>query len=138
VDSYQLYETVLAGGHGVILVACALSTGQAEDLHGLALELGLSSFLYVCGRDEAEMALRIGLADVIVGDGDLFSHESRKEAGAGPLEQVSGLLPASGIKLSLGGVTSLDAARRRQELGAHCVVVGRAYQTVVEALSRVE
>ena len=124
VDPYQLYETRVIGGDGVVLLAAAF---EDEDerlaaMHGIALELGLDVVVEVASEREIDAVM-----DLV--DPDSFLIRNRDgENGAAEFERTFSLLeevPAGKAVLSQGGIRSREHAAALESVGVDAAVIGR-------------
>lgn len=131
-DPYQLYQSRLAGADGVLLSAEGLGKMQLEDLVGTARELGIVPLAYVTGPSRIYELERLGVEQVLVGEGRLLDGVARLSPGAGPLQGLRREL--RGLTLyGYGGIHSLEELDARAYAGADGVFVGRAFLSVWQA-----
>jgi indole-3-glycerol phosphate synthase len=124
VDPYQLYETRVIGGDGVVLLAAAFEDEDERlaSMHGIALELGLDVVVEVASEHEIDAAMELV-------DPDSFLIRNRdSENGAAELERTFSLLeevPAGKAVLSQGGIRSREHAAALESVGVDAAVIGR-------------
>ncbi len=75
VDEYQIYEARAYGADAVLLIGAALEKGHAEDLSGLASELGMAVLYEVHNTDELETALELDQQLIGINNRDLNTLE---------------------------------------------------------------
>lgn len=123
-DPYQLYQSRLAGADGVLLSPEGLGRTQLEDLVGVARELDIVPLAYVTGPARIYELERLGVTQLLVGEGRLLDGVARARPGAGPLQGLRKELP--GLTLyGIGGVSSLEELDARAYAGADGLFVGR-------------
>lgn len=132
-DPWQVYETRVLGGDGVVLEPAPLSDMQLEDVLGTALEVGIDVLVYVTRLEEAERAVEQGIVRLAVGAGPLLESASRRVGGRGPLRELLADLPRDVRAVSWGGCGDLDELDTRALTGVHAVVVGRQYLSLYTA-----
>jgi hypothetical protein len=124
VDPYQLYETRVIGGDGVVLLAAAFDDAdeRLESMHGIALELGLDVVVEVASEREIDTVLELV-------DPDSFLIRNRDgENGAAEFERTFSLLeevPAGKAVFSQGGIRSREQAAALESVGVDAAVIGR-------------
>ena len=126
-DPWQLYETLLLGGDGVVLELVPLSDMQLEDLLGTAQELGLTLLPHVWTLEQAERVVELGLPRIAVGSGSLLDSHARLEASRGPLRELLADLPRELKALSWGGCTTLEELDTRAMSGVQAIISGRQF-----------
>jgi indole-3-glycerol phosphate synthase len=117
---YQLLEARAAGADLVLLIVAALDDATLADLHGFAVELGMSVLVEVHDADEVARALAAGARIVGVNTRDLKTFEMHPERFA----ELRPLIPEGVVAVAESGVRSIDDVRAYRSAGAHAVLVG--------------
>lgn len=119
-DSYQLYESRVAGADAVLLIVAILEDGLLGDLIGLANELGLDALVEVHSADEMMRADRAGAVMIGVNNRDLttFTVDLRTSI------QLAPLAPEGAILVSESGINTGSDIRRLRSAGFSAFLVG--------------
>jgi indole-3-glycerol phosphate synthase len=129
----DVYDARVMGADCVLLIAAALTIGELEEFHGLALEIGMDALIEV--HDEAELAAAIALDAGLVGvnQRDLVTfavdHERAVRMGA--------QMPDGVVRVAESGVRGPDDARRLAHAGYHAVLVGESLVTASDPAAAV-
>ncbi|HEV3034530.1 MAG TPA: indole-3-glycerol phosphate synthase TrpC [Solirubrobacteraceae bacterium] len=120
VDTYQLYEALIAGADAVLLIVAALETAELAELHDAARALGLDVLVEVHDRRELHSALELGADIVGVNNRDLrdFSVDLART------EALMDEMPAGVTVVSESGIAGAEQVRRLHERGVSAVLVG--------------
>lgn len=120
VDPYQVYEAKVIGADAVALTCSLLSD---EDLHSclkICDKLHIDALVVAHSEEEVERAvaseaLIVGVSNRNLGD---FSVDPTRAA------RLRSKVPDECLYVAVGGITSIDDARRVRDAGADGVVVG--------------
>ncbi len=109
-DPYQLYEAKAAGASAALLIAASLEDGLLQELHALALELGLSPLVEVHTAVELEKAMRC--TPVLLGVNNRNLHDFSVDLGT--TIRLRPLIPAAIPVIAESGIhTPADVTRLR-------------------------
>jgi indole-3-glycerol phosphate synthase len=122
-DEYQVYEALAAGADAVLLIAAALSRGQAEDLMALSKSLGLGVLFEVHDMRELETAMYLECAVVGINNRNL---ETLDVSLITTFELVKEI-PRGRITVSESGIKTNDDVRRLGDAGVHAILVGTRF-----------
>ena len=120
VDSYQLYEALLAGADAVLLIVAALEQAALAALHGEARELGLDVLVEVHDRAELHRALELGADPIGINNRDLrdFTVDVRRTLDL--LDEI----PAGVAVVSESGIADAGQLAELEASGVRAVLVG--------------
>jgi len=119
-DPYQVWEARAAGADAVLLIASALDDRAAEELGGLARELGMAALFEVHDREEMLRARRLGATLVGINNRDLRTLEVRLATTFDLLE-----LRAPGTLLvSESGFSRREEMEEMQKRGVDAFLIG--------------
>jgi indole-3-glycerol phosphate synthase len=120
VDSYQLYEAIVAGADAVLLVVAVLDTDDLGRLYAEAERLGLDCLVEVHDAEELEAALELD-ADVIgINNRDLADFSVDVSRTLDLLTDV----PAGKTVVSESGIRSSGQVEELARVGVDAVLVG--------------
>lgn len=122
VDSYQLYEALVAGADAVLLIVAALEPAELASLQSMALAIGLDTLVEVHDREELHRALEVGAEIVGVNNRDLRDFSVELERTEALMDDV----PAGVTVVSESGIASAEQVRRLGERGVQAVLVGES------------
>ncbi len=122
-DPYQLYEARSAGADAVLLIAKALSRNQAEDLMGLAGELGLGVLFETHDLRDLETALRLDVPAIGINNRDLDTLRVDVET---TFRLKSGI-PEDKTVVSESGIGERAQVRRLEEAGVDAILAGTVF-----------
>jgi len=122
VTDYQLLEARAAGADLVLLIVAALPGDLLADLHGQAVELGLTPLVEVHEETEIARALNVG-ADLV---GINARNLKTLEVDPSTFGRLVGQLPDEVLKVAESGISDPDDAARYAAEGADVVLVGEA------------
>ncbi|MBP7690464.1 MAG: indole-3-glycerol phosphate synthase TrpC [Anaerolineales bacterium] len=130
----QLYEARAAGADAILLIVAALEDAALQDLHALALALGLTALVEVHTAAETERALRIpGVRLIGVNNRDLTTFDITLETTA----RLRPLIPAGVTVVSESGLFTAAHVRQVGALGVDAVLVGEALVTAPDIAGKV-
>ena len=129
VDSYQLYEAVVAGADAVLLIVAALEQEELASLHDCALGLGLDVLVEVHDRDELARAAQLGARLIGVNNRDLrdFSVD------VGRTERLLAEMPAGTTVVSESGISKPEQLEQLERAGVAAVLVGESLMRAPDA-----
>jgi indole-3-glycerol phosphate synthase len=120
VDTYQLYEALLAGADAVLLIVAALDQPELASLHELATMLGLDVLVEVHDRDELERAAAVGARVIGINNRDLRDFTVDVSRTSRLLADV----PDGAIVVSESGIGAPEQLRELERQGVAAVLVG--------------
>ncbi|MFP4129733.1 MAG: indole-3-glycerol phosphate synthase TrpC [Halorhodospira sp.] len=123
VDAYQVYEARVLGADCILLIAAALGDAQLDELHALALELGMDALIEVHDAEELARARRLGPALVGVNNRDLRTFETDLSTS----EALAEAMPEGALAVSESGIHSSAEVARLRAAGIHAFLVGEAF-----------
>ena len=142
-DEYQVHEARAFGADAVLLMANLLGAEELARLHALTTSLGMD-VLFECHDAEQIRALPQGAVlyginsrSFAVRGADYAAARAERAAGSrkdlttdlGRFDELAGELPPHAIKIAESGVYPENAARIRDELGYHAILVGTSLLT---------
>ncbi|NLB63870.1 MAG: indole-3-glycerol phosphate synthase TrpC [Fibrobacter sp.] len=118
---YQAYEALALGADAILLIVRILSDEQLEELHQLAINLGLGVLVEV--HDEADLQRTLSLKPQLIGinNRDLSSFHTDINVAMRVAQQVQ-----NGLPIALSGISSLDDAAANLRQGLRHFLVGEA------------
>jgi indole-3-glycerol phosphate synthase len=122
VTPYQLWEARAWGADLALLMVVSLPGGLLEELHGLALELGLTPLVEVHSEDELARAADLGAEVIGVNARDLTTLEVDRAV----FQKLAPHLPAGAVRVAESGVTGPEDVAEYHGWGADVVLVGEA------------
>ncbi len=122
VDAYQVYEARTLGADCILLIAAALGDAQLDELHALAVELGMDALIEVHDAEELARARRLGPALVGVNNRDLRTFVTDLVTS----EALAEAIPEGALAVSESGIHSSDDVARLRAAGIHAFLVGEA------------
>jgi len=122
IDPYQIYEARANGASAVLLIAAVLSVGQAQDLAGLAAEIGLEVLMELHGTDEiGYMVDGVTVAGINNRDLRTFNVDLQHSI------SVAHMLPANLPKISESGIKSVDDMIMLRQNGFDGFLIGENF-----------
>ncbi|MFC3889866.1 indole-3-glycerol phosphate synthase TrpC [Lentzea rhizosphaerae] len=122
VTPYQLWEARAWGADLALLMVVSLPGSQLEELHGLALSLGLTPLVEVHTEDELGRAVQVGAEVIGVNARDLTTLEVDRAV----FQKLAPHLPESSVRVAESGVTGPEDVAEYHGWGADVVLVGEA------------
>jgi indole-3-glycerol phosphate synthase len=135
VDTYQVYESAVAGADAILLIVAALDDDDLALLHREALGLDLDVLVEVHDEDQLERALEVVDADVIgINNRDLGDFSVDIERTYELLSDV----PAGKTVVSESGFSTRDQLDDLERVGVDAVLIGESLMraTDIEAACR--
>ena len=135
VDPYQIWEARAFGADAILLIVAALSKAALQELHGLALSLGMDALVEVHDGAELETALEVITPRVLgVNNRNLKTMQVRLETA---LELRSGI-PDGVVAVAESGIHTHADVRRLETAGFDAMLVGESLmrQSDLEAAVR--
>jgi indole-3-glycerol phosphate synthase len=142
-DDYQVHEARAFGADAILLMANLLQPAPLARLHALAAALGLD-VLFECHDEEQIRALPAGALiyginsrSFAVRGADYAAARDARQAGSradlttdlSRFESLARHLPTHALKVAESGIHPENAARLRDELGYHALLVGTSLLT---------
>jgi len=122
VDVWQIWESRMLGADCVLLILSVLSDDQAQEMEGIARELGMDVLIEV--HDEAEFARALRLNSPLIGVNNRDLKAMKTDIAT--TERLAGLLPKDRCLISESGLKSpLDLARMAR-CGARRFLIGES------------
>jgi len=112
----------IMGADAVLLIAAALDDAELDDLHVLAVELGLDVLVEVHDEKELERAMHVEATLVGVNQRDLVTFAVDTDRAV----RMAPQMPAGVIRVAESGITGADDAVRLVAAGYHAVLVGES------------
>jgi indole-3-glycerol phosphate synthase len=123
IDEVQVYEARAIGADAILLICTAIpDDALLTDLHGLALDLGMSVLVEAHDAEEVARAARLGARVIGVNSRDLATF-NEDLAGA---RALAAAIPAESVAIAESSIRSVDDARAMARAGFDAVLVGEA------------
>ncbi len=119
-DTYQLYESRVAGADAVLLIVALLEDDLLARLIGLANELGLDALVELHSADEMMRAARAGASIIGINNRDLTTFNVDLDTSI----QLAPLAPEDAILVSESGINTGSDIRRLRSAGFSAFLVG--------------
>lgn len=131
---YQIYESRMLGADCILLIMAALSRAQAQELEGIAFDLGMDVLIEVHNKHELNEAIHLRSRLIGVNNRDLKT----LAVDLATTEALAQDWPAGRILVAESGIYSPADIARMRRIGAHCFLIGESLmrQTDVEAATR--
>ncbi|MBK6265411.1 indole-3-glycerol phosphate synthase TrpC [Marivirga sp. S37H4] len=123
VDAYQVYEAKAHGADAVLLIASALNKSEAEDLAGLAHELGMEVLLEIHNQEELDSHLGTYADLVGVNSRDLKTFSTSLETAGSLVAQI----PDSYVKVAESGIKTPEDVLMLRTAGFQGFLIGTAF-----------
>lgn len=120
IDSYQIYETFLAGGDAFLLIASLLSTSELRQFIALGKKMGLESIVEVHNKRELEKALQADAEIIGINNRNLKTFK----IDISTTEELMGYVPKGKIVISESGINSSEDVQRVARAGVKGILVG--------------
>jgi len=125
IDPYQLYLAAFYGADAVLLICRILDKGLYQELHQLALKLGLLPLVEIYDRSELDLALSAEVRAIAVNRRDLSSFEVDTWIS----DRLIGQLPRQVLKVAASGMRSANDLAAAKQSGYDAALVGEALVT---------
>ena len=121
-DPYQVFEARAIGADCILLIMAALEDRFANELAGLATDLGMDVLIEVHNAEELERASGINSRILGINNRNLKT----LEVDIATSEELAELAPKDRILVAESGLNSREDLDRMAAVGAHCVLVGES------------
>jgi indole-3-glycerol phosphate synthase len=125
VSVLDVLDARLMGADGLLLIAAALSSGELNELHRVAVDVGLDVVVEVHDERELDVALAAGASVIGVNQRDLVTFAVDHERAV----RMAGAIPAEAVKVAESGVRDAADAASLAAAGYDAVLVGEALVT---------
>ena len=122
VDVWQIWESRMLGADCVLLILSALADDQAQEMEGIARELGMDVLIEV--HDEAEFGRALRLESPLIGVNNRDLKAMKTDIAT--TERLAGLLPEGRCLISESGLKSPPDLARMARCGARRFLIGES------------
>lgn len=122
VDPYQIYESRILGADCILLIMAALTNAQAEEMAGIAYELGMDVLCEVHDEDELQRAIDLNFEMIGINNRNLKTLEVSLEQGMKLAKQ----LPQDTTRIAESGIHKHEHIAMYQDAGFHGFLVGES------------
>ncbi len=120
VDSYQIYESKIAGADAVLLIAKILTETELISLVKLTKEFGMEPVVEINNSGDLKKTLKTNTDIIAVNARDLDTFEVDVEKAC----QLIKVIPSNFIKLGFSGIHSNAEVKKYKQAGAKAILVG--------------
>jgi indole-3-glycerol phosphate synthase len=124
-DPYQVYESRAAGADAILLIAAYLKADHLQELHALALSLGMAPLVEVHSQDELTRALKCDPILVGINNRDLKDFSVNLETTL----RLRSLIPAGICLVAESGIHSREDVEMLASAEVDAILVGKAIVT---------
>jgi len=118
-----VYESRVLGADCILLIVAALDSGQLQDLHALARQIGLDVLVEVHDESELERALACDAQLIGVNNRDLH----RFTTDLATSERLRPLIPKEKTMVTESGIRRPEDVARLRRAGVDAFLVGEAF-----------
>jgi indole-3-glycerol phosphate synthase len=133
VSEHDVCDARLMGADCVLLIVAALSDGELESFHRLAIEIGLDVLVEIHDERELERALRVGATLIGVNQRDLVTFQVDHERAL----RMAGVIPSGVVRVAESGVRGPSDAAALAAAGYDAVLVGETLVTAADPAAAV-
>lgn len=123
IDEYQIYEARAMGADCILLIVSALASEQLNQLHDVALSLGMDVLVEV--HDEAELDIALTLDNPMVGINNRNLHSF--EVSLQNTYKLLRKIPEGKIVITESGIQTPEDVASMREHHVHSFLVGEAF-----------
>ena len=125
VSVHDVVDARLMGADCVLLIAAALSPGELDEFHALAIDVGLDVLVEIHDEPELELALGAGATLIGVNQRDLVTFEVDHARAV----RMGSAFPEGVVKVAESGVRGRADAQSLRAAGYDAVLVGETLVT---------
>ena len=122
VDTYQVYESYIAGADAILLIAEILSGAQISEFLAISKSLGLDCLVEASSKPELEKILKTESDIIGINNRDLRSFKVDLETS----RKLIPLIPKGKIVVAESGIKDAKDVKTIKDLGANAVLIGEA------------
>lgn len=122
IDPYQIYESRVLGANCVLLIMAAITDMQAQEMAGIASELGMDVLCEIHDEEELTRAADMKFDMIGINNRDLKTLDVSLQRG---LDMVS-MLPPDTLKIAESGIHTHDQIQMYMDRGFHGFLVGES------------
>lgn len=119
-EEYQIYESIIAGADGLLLIAALLDLQTMKKLITLTHKLGMGCLIETHSKAEIELAVEAGARCIGINARNLHDFTIDHNLFA----QLSRFIPDSIIKVAESGIESNQDVKKVVKAGANAILVG--------------
>lgn len=123
IDTWQVFESRVAGADAILLIVAALGDALMQELCGLALELELDVLLEVHTEEELERALALPTPLIGVNNRNLETFETSLDTTL----QLQKSLPSDRLLVTESGIQTREDVTRLRDAGVPAFLIGEAF-----------
>jgi len=120
IDTYQIYESCVAGTDAILLISEILSKTQLSEFLSLSKSLDLDCLVEVGSKDELKKVLKINAEIIGINNRDLRTFGVDLETS----KKLIPLIPKERIIVSESGIKDAADVKLLKNLGVNAVLVG--------------
>lgn len=128
VDPYQIYESYVLGADCILLIVAALTQTQMEELHGVAVGLGIDVLIEVHNEAELDRALLIDNRMIGINNRDLHTFDTTLDTTFGLLDKI----PDDRIVVTESGILTIDDVAAMRGHNVNTFLVGETFMRADE------
>ncbi len=123
IDAYQIYETKLIGADCILIIISALSDMQAQEMVGIATEIGLDILIEVHDREELERGMMLRTPLIGINNRNLRTFETNLNTTLNLLTDVF----QDRTVITESGIYKKDHVKLMQKNNVNAFLVGEAF-----------
>ena len=123
IDSYQIYEARAMGADCILLIVSALNEQQLNELHEVAVAMGMDVLIEVHDAEELTIALKLDNPMVGINNRNLHSFDVSLDNTFQLLEQI----PSGKIVITESGIHNSDDVAAMRANNVNAFLVGEAF-----------
>ncbi len=128
VDPYQIYESYVLGADCILLIVAALTQTQMEELHGVAVGLGIDVLIEVHNEAELDRALLLDNRMIGINNRDLHTFDTTLDTTFGLLDKI----PDDRIVVTESGILTIDDVAAMRGHDVNTFLVGETFMRADE------